>query len=420
VSPPTVPDVLLERYLAGDLNRRARRALEAQLASSAPLRNRLEDLRSSQQAFLAAEKPEAFAHRVAVRAEVAKPARTPLLRKLSLLVAPAAALAAAAVVVVVARHEPDTRPFVDAEKAAEPQPDAPIEPQSADTGEARGSAESPVAELGSASKARALSQPAAEPQAPAPALAAAMRAASRPRGHAAAAALGEASRVERRADHAPAPSFLSLKEARPASAQPGAPVVASDGGTERATPAAAAASGAAVPAAQSAPLTELKAVEVGQKAERLAAGAPTPAAAEAEPSALAPRRSQAAQDETKQHSERAAKVAPPQGERGQGSEQAAKVPPLEVRGALAVAQVAAVLGSQRTALLKAWLAARPRRETLRLGWTITSAGNVKDARVLAPAVDAALAERLLALVRAWHFPASSGGSTRVTASLAAD
>ena len=63
----TVPDVLLLRYLAGDLSAEERRRIEAQRDASQAVRRRLDELATERSAFLAADPPAAFAHRVATR-----------------------------------------------------------------------------------------------------------------------------------------------------------------------------------------------------------------------------------------------------------------------------------------------------------------------------------------------------------------
>ncbi len=95
-----IPDVLLERYAAGDLAPKERRRIEAQLEASPALKKRLEELEAERRAFLAAEPKERFAHLVVTRLahQGAPPRRRPLWAWLLL---PSGAAAAAVLVVAV-------------------------------------------------------------------------------------------------------------------------------------------------------------------------------------------------------------------------------------------------------------------------------------------------------------------------------
>jgi hypothetical protein len=60
-----VPDLLLERLLAGDLDAVRRREVGRICMGSDALRTRIEELRSEREEFLEADPPEVFAHRLA-------------------------------------------------------------------------------------------------------------------------------------------------------------------------------------------------------------------------------------------------------------------------------------------------------------------------------------------------------------------
>src|SRR5262245_4656652 len=65
--PGRLPEVLLERYLAGDLSPERRRDIESRCAASPVLAARLEALRAARQAFLGTDPPAAFAARLSTR-----------------------------------------------------------------------------------------------------------------------------------------------------------------------------------------------------------------------------------------------------------------------------------------------------------------------------------------------------------------
>ncbi len=98
-----IPDVLLERYLAGDLSADLRRHIEREREAHPDTRTRLEELRADRQAFLAADLPADVARRLAGRLEitdaVAAPARPR--RWLTWVLGPSAAAVATVVVVTV-------------------------------------------------------------------------------------------------------------------------------------------------------------------------------------------------------------------------------------------------------------------------------------------------------------------------------
>ena len=67
-----VCDLILERYLAGDLPAEERRALDVQRADSSALQSRIDELAVEKQAFLAKDPPTQFAHRMATRLRMAQ------------------------------------------------------------------------------------------------------------------------------------------------------------------------------------------------------------------------------------------------------------------------------------------------------------------------------------------------------------
>jgi hypothetical protein len=93
-----IPDALLERYLAGDLDEARRKELEARLADSPEERARLDALRADSAAFLIKHPPGPLV----AKAEVARP-RVP--RWLALVLAPVAT--ALLVFVLLRPREPD-------------------------------------------------------------------------------------------------------------------------------------------------------------------------------------------------------------------------------------------------------------------------------------------------------------------------
>lgn len=100
-----VPDILLERYLAGDLSPEQRRQIEAQRDASGDVRRRLAELEQERDAFLAVDPPEAFAHRLATRLSteaegVSGPAVPGRRRLWAWVLAPSAAAALTVVVAV--------------------------------------------------------------------------------------------------------------------------------------------------------------------------------------------------------------------------------------------------------------------------------------------------------------------------------
>ncbi len=116
-----VPDVLLELYLAGELPETERRRIEVARDESAKVRRRLEELKAEREAFLAAEAPAVFAHRLAARLAQALPAARP--SRLWVFVAPVAALAAGLTGVVIFTRFGDERP-----PAGQPVLEAPAAP----------------------------------------------------------------------------------------------------------------------------------------------------------------------------------------------------------------------------------------------------------------------------------------------------
>jgi len=95
------PDILLERYLAGDLADELRAEIERACERSEILRRRLDELSQERSAFLAGDPPAQFAHRLAAELHSDSAPLRPRRRWLAWLLAPSAAAAAATVLVTV-------------------------------------------------------------------------------------------------------------------------------------------------------------------------------------------------------------------------------------------------------------------------------------------------------------------------------
>jgi hypothetical protein len=72
-----VPDLLLERYLAGDLPEEVQTRVKTTLKEDAALRERLDVLRATRTEFIIADPPAQFAHRVVARTELNKRMNAP-------------------------------------------------------------------------------------------------------------------------------------------------------------------------------------------------------------------------------------------------------------------------------------------------------------------------------------------------------
>ena len=72
-----VPDLLLERYLAGDLPEEVQTRVKTTLKEDAALRERLDVLRATRTEFIIADPPVQFAHRVVARTELNKRMNAP-------------------------------------------------------------------------------------------------------------------------------------------------------------------------------------------------------------------------------------------------------------------------------------------------------------------------------------------------------
>ena len=108
-----ISDVLLDRYLAGDLSGAQRAELEITIAASPELRERLEARRGELAEFLTNDPPARFAHRVAVSVAARTPQRRPL-ASLRYWLAPAGVLATGVLVtIVMTRPENEASAQVD-------------------------------------------------------------------------------------------------------------------------------------------------------------------------------------------------------------------------------------------------------------------------------------------------------------------
>ncbi len=198
-----IPEVLLERYLAGDLTAAERARIEAACADSPQVAARLAELSAARRAFLEAHPAPVFAARVAARVE-AEPSKRPLF-SLWLLAPSGAAAVAVLLTVVYARldHPSDT--------------------------------EALFAERAPAVPAAAPSPSVAPPLAPAPAPASELAAETRGSGAAQQPAEGPRDEAERPARRLAAPA--KAKAARDELAERGAPSGLLTGGTPAAEPA---------------------------------------------------------------------------------------------------------------------------------------------------------------------------------------
>ncbi|MBI3180316.1 MAG: hypothetical protein HYZ27_11685, partial [Deltaproteobacteria bacterium] len=103
----SVPDILLELYLAGDLPEAERHRIETARDESEMVRRRLAELKAEREAFLAAHPPAAFAHQVATRLAHEEPPARP--HRLWTFLPPVAALAAGLTAVVIFTRFGDER-----------------------------------------------------------------------------------------------------------------------------------------------------------------------------------------------------------------------------------------------------------------------------------------------------------------------
>lgn len=98
---PRISDLLLERYLLGDLEQDKRARIEAALSTDPALQQRLAELRANDAAVLAEAPAEAFAHMVAARVAAKRPAVTPWWKRAWLPTLVSATAACALLVVLV-------------------------------------------------------------------------------------------------------------------------------------------------------------------------------------------------------------------------------------------------------------------------------------------------------------------------------
>lgn len=440
----SVPDVLLERYLADDLGAEARARIDAELASSPALRERLADLQASRDAFLAADPPSRFAHRVAVQAAVTPPRPG---RRLWWALAPAGAAAAGVLVVVVGLRQPDgarttrpewaeqhdapaspavappvERPSVPlAEAAVAPRDEAPPAAARARDHEAARRAPSPLPATDGSRSLEGQGLDGAAAPAPRGAVAppSPLRA-FEPAAKAQRAAKKEASvraGARREAESADAVGSVARGEAVPADA-------VRAGTRDEAVPAEAKSKSAASEdaaadevRAHSAPATRPTFAPPTAAPPTFAPPAPVPPP---RPVASAESRSRGAVDEPSARS-----LAQPSGARavdvaGPGEREAAPasegITALDVRGPVTPAQVTAVLRADRARLQALW-ASTGGATAIRLVLDVDEKGLVTRVRVAEPQDEQGV-ERVRVLARTWRFPAAPGrGASTITLAL---
>ena len=407
-----IPDVLLERYLADDLAAEARARIDAELATSPALRDRLADLQASRDAFLAADPPPRFAHRVAVKAAVAS--RRPG-RRLWWALAPAGAAAAGVLVVVVGLRQPDGAPTTRPEWSEQ-------------QGNLAAPSVAPPAERPSAPMADAALAP---HDAPPPAAARAtgreaVRRATSPLpasdGSRSIEAQGLASAA------APAPKGAGGTPPSPLRAFEPAAKARPTAKTEAVVRARARdEAGAAEAKSKSAASEDVAADQL--RAEAAPAAQPTFAPTTLAPPAPAPPPRPAASSESPSRGEvepAAASLAQAGGAAravdvaGPGEREAAPategITALDVRGPVTPAQVAAVLRANRARVQALWASADG-ATSMRLVLDVDEKGVVTAVRVAEPQ-DEQVAARVRALVRTWRFPAAPGrGPSTITLGL---